>query len=106
MDAGTYPKPQEFDGPRLADVSLLITPTERANPDQEFEIGGNLSELVSRQFDDVTTLDSEITSITPQAEPAAFGVTILRNFKGSALRLWQFDLRPAGSPHAYLHAEP
>jgi hypothetical protein len=86
--------PAEFDGPRLAAMTFVITPPERANPNQEFEIVGRLSELVSRQFDACTTRDGESTGISPQAEPEAFGVAIPNDFKGNALRLWRFDLRP------------
>jgi|SRR5882672_1269622 len=90
--------PAEFDGPRLSAVSFLVTPSERNNPEQDFEIVGTLSELVSRQFDDVTTRDGEITSISPQAEPAAFGISIPEDFKGAALRLWMFDILPPELP--------
>jgi hypothetical protein len=84
----------EFDGDRLAAVTYLVTPPERANPDQEFEIVGTLSELVSRQFDDATTRDGEIVNISPEAEPTEFGVVIPRDFESDALPLWRFDLRP------------
>jgi len=87
----------EFDGERLIAARLVMTPIERANPEQDFEIVGRLSELIARQFDDATTLEGEITNISPRSDPSSFGVAIPENFKGTALRLWQFDLQPSGS---------
>ncbi|MEJ1961768.1 MAG: hypothetical protein WDO56_09550 [Gammaproteobacteria bacterium] len=86
--------PAEFDGPRLTAVSFVLTPPERANPGEKFEIVGSLSELVSRQFDGATTQEGEITSIAPHAEPSDFGVVIPEGFRGTALRLWQFEIHP------------
>lgn len=91
----------EFDGERLVAAKFLVAPLERANPDQDFEIVGSLSELIARQFDDATTVEGEITNISPESDPSSFGVEIPENFKGTALRLWQFDLRPSGSRLAW-----
>jgi Holliday junction resolvase len=86
--------PAEIEGGRLSAMTFIVAPRERANPDQEFEVVGALSELVSRQYDDVTTDSGAVTRISPTAEPSEFGVLIPEDFKGTALRLWQFELHP------------
>lgn len=79
----------ELDNERLAAVRFVVAPRERANPDQEFEIVGRLSDMISRQFDAATVKDGEIINIAPGAEPEQFGVAIPVDYTGSVLRLWR-----------------
>jgi hypothetical protein len=88
-------RPTEMDGARVAAITYVVEPPERANPDQEFEFIGRLSDMVSRQFDAATVTDGEVVNISPVAEPEAFGVAIPTDYKGSVLRLWLIEQRTA-----------
>lgn len=81
--------PAELDAGRLAFVTFEVAPRERANPDEEFEFVGRLSDMISRQFDAATVKDGQIISIAPGAEPEHFGVVIPKDYQGSVLRLWR-----------------
>lgn len=83
----------EMDGSRLAAITFALAPPERANPEQDFEFVGRLSDMVSRQFDAATVSDGEIVSLAPGAEPEVFGVAIPSGYHGTVLRLWQMELR-------------
>jgi hypothetical protein len=81
----------EMDGSCLAAITFVITPRERANPQEQFEIIGRLSDLVSRQFDAATVTDGQIINIAPGAEPEGFGVAIPPDYRGTALPLLQLE---------------
>jgi hypothetical protein len=84
-------RPAQMDGPRVAAVTFVVGPTERANPYEDFELIGRLSDMISSQFDEATVADGGIVNIAPGAEPEVFGVVIPPDYKGSALRLWRFE---------------
>jgi hypothetical protein len=86
-------RPAEMDGERLAAITYVVEPLERANPDEDFEFIGRLSDMVSRQFDAATVADGEVINIAPGAEPEAFGIAIPVDYEGSVLRLWRIEQR-------------
>lgn len=93
MNYGNWPS-----GPAVADVrdgelistSVTVSPEERANPDQHFEIVGLLSEMVSRQYNDITASSGRVDRLTPRRDPDELGVLIPPGFTGRQLRLLFF----------------
>ena len=74
-------------------VSFRLQPETRSNPSQPFELIGCLSEMVSRQFNDITAPDGPVRLLSPKREPDTLGVIIPAEYRGKALRLWRFVLR-------------
>jgi hypothetical protein len=66
-----------------------------SNPDQDFLLVGNLSEMISEQFNSMTVEDGKIASLSPKTTPDKLGVLIPSEFKGDVLQIWQFRMRPA-----------
>jgi len=92
-------EPEIVDG-ELTSITFRVEPQERVNLDHPFEIIGHLGDLISRQFTEVTAPDGEVRRLTPEAEPGAFGVLIPPDYKGIALKLWQFELHPRNTSEA------
>ena len=98
MNYGSWPS-----GPIVADVSngdlistsVTMTPAERANPDQHFEIVGLLSEMVSHQYNDITAPSGRVDLLAPKRDPDQLGVLIPQGFVGGQLRLWFFVVQPS-----------
>jgi len=64
------------------------------NPDQEFELIGRMSQMVSRQFNERTTEAGVVDHLTPKSEPEQFGALIPPSFKGDVLGIWRFTQQP------------
>jgi len=75
-------------------MSFRVRPQERSNPDQNFEIIGYLSEMISRQFNDVTAPRGSVKLLSPTEEPDTFGVVIPSGYRGQVLGLWRFQMTP------------
>jgi len=67
---------------------------EDPNPEQIFLLVGNLSEMICRQFNSVTTDQGKVTRLAPETNPAKFGAKIPKGFRGEVLGVWQFELKP------------
>lgn len=78
---------------KLVSIDHIIEPTERT-PGQEFELLGFMSSMISRRYRQLlsTSLDGEKLAIA--LEPDALSINIRKGYKGKALPLWRFHLRP------------
>jgi hypothetical protein len=97
MNYGTWPAqklPEEIVGDQLISMSFRVRPQERSNPNQNFETIGFLSEMISRQFNDVTAPRGSVELLSPTEEPDIFGVVIPPGYRGQVLRLWRFEMTP------------
>lgn len=65
------------------------------NPDQDFLLIGQLSEMISQQFNSLTVEEEKVLSLSPEVDPEKLGVVIPKDFKGDALGIWRFTVRPA-----------
>jgi hypothetical protein len=94
-----YGKWEEVDQSAKVTESLLqytemkVSPIQ-SDPKQGFAILGFLSEMISRQYNQLTAGDGEIRHLIPQAEPDQLGVLIPHDHKGKVLKLWRFNVQP------------
>jgi hypothetical protein len=78
---------------RLIALDNVISP-ETWEPKQGFAFIGELSGMISQQYQQHTAPDGQITMIRPLAEPGKFGITIPDGHKSDNLPLWRFVLQP------------
>lgn len=78
---------------RLIFVQVDTLPKE-PTPDQGFEIIGDLSGMISRRYNDLTTSDGEIDRLSPSVEPGSLGALLKDDYKGKFLPLWRFHQQP------------
>jgi hypothetical protein len=67
---------------------------EDPNPNELFMMIGSLSEMISRQFNSMTSEQGAITHLAPGMNPSEFGVKIPEDYKNKVFGIWRFDLRP------------
>ncbi|GLS32453.1 hypothetical protein SAMN04488498_13526 [Mesorhizobium albiziae] len=79
---------------RLVSMDFVSRP-EEPSEEQQFQILGNLSSMVSAAFRELT-IDEEagVFALDVKYDPQMFSVEIPKDYKGSALPLWQFVLQP------------
>ena len=82
-----------MDGKRLIALDYIISP-EVWEPKQGFAIIGQLSGMISRQFQQHTDPDGKQKLIRPLAEPGKFGISIPDGYKSDRLPLWRFTIEP------------
>jgi hypothetical protein len=74
---------------------------EQVNDEHEFQSVGFLSSMVSKCYDHHTSINGELTKLTPGTEPNSLIVSIPSQYKGKSLRLWRFYMHPKhASPKA------
>lgn len=98
MNYGNWPGRQlaaEVRNGELISLGFRVEPEERFNPGQQFEFVGVLSQMVSRQFNDITAPDGSVKLISPERQPDTFGVLIPPDYRRKALPLWRFLLSPS-----------
>lgn len=79
---------------RIAEISFSSTPNEVSN-DQDFEIIGNLSSMISNAFRELTVDDgSDVVSLDVKYDPEFFSLAIPKDYDGEALPIWQIELQP------------
>jgi hypothetical protein len=82
---------------KVEDGSLIyfdfVARPEDTVPDQQFQILGFLSEMISRAYDGLTASDTGIDRLSPQVDPGDLGVLIRQDYKGKQLPLWRFMLK-------------
>jgi Holliday junction resolvase len=61
---------------------------------QNFEIIGNLSSIISSKYDSSTTSNGEVTKISLDCDPMVFEIFIPNDYTGKFLPLWRFILQP------------
>lgn len=76
-------------------ISFDLAPTRRdGNPEQEFQLIGSLSTMVSLQYNQFTVEDGAINRLIPNVIPGKLGVRIPPDYEGEVLKLWRFNLVP------------
>lgn len=95
-----YGKWEEMETPanivdgRLASMKFVSRPKEPSE-EQQFQILGNLSSMVSAAFRELTVDDeANVFALDVKCEPQLLSIDIPKDYKGSALPLWQFVLQP------------
>jgi len=78
----------------ISKVSFSASPRERVT-DQEFEIVGSLSSMISNAFRELTVSDDDgIVSLDVKYDPSFFELKIPEDYRGKGLPLWQFIIQP------------
>jgi hypothetical protein len=93
---GNWPKTDsdvQLSGDDVEYFDLIFAPEEAA-PNQNFQIIGVLSSMISRRFQLITTDERVVTSLSPGAEPGSLAVPISEEYRGTALPLWRFVVSP------------
>jgi len=86
-------QPAEIVDGLLEYTEFRVSP-EQYDRSQEFAILGFLSELISSNYNFLTSSKGEIMQLEPKQQPDDLCVLIPKNFKGKVLRLWRFHVRP------------
>jgi len=96
-DWSEYSQPAKIKENKLVEMMFESHPLERANPDQDFEIIGALSSILSRQYNDLTTENNtnELISVTPSHALYNLGGAVNEVMKIGELKVWKFILRPS-----------
>lgn len=71
----------------------FVARPEEPVPDQQFQILGFLSEMISRSYDYLTTSETGIDTLSPEVDPDTLGILIPQGYKGKQLPLWRFRLK-------------
>lgn len=80
-------------GSELIDIEFRTKPQELI-PEQNFQLLGTMSQMISREFNAHTVKEGSIERLSPSLEPSALGVVIPKNYKGKALKLWLLYIQP------------
>ena len=67
---------------------------QQETTDQPFEMLGFLSSMISSQYIDATSINSDVVSLTPTGDPEQFGMAIPDDYQGQVLKLWRFTIHP------------
>lgn len=84
----------ELDPDGLPTAILYRFKPEETHPGQGFEIIGSLSSLFSAFYNSVTLEQSRVSNLIHYDDPSRLAPIIPPNYKGKALRLWQFVQEP------------
>ncbi len=66
----------------------------QAHEKQSFEMIGNISGMISRRFNALTSNEGSVERISPQTDISDLGIQIPSDYKGEVLHLWRFILQP------------
>ena len=86
-------QPAEIIDGLLEYTEFRVSP-EQYDRTQEFAILGFLSELISSNYNFLTSSKGEIMQLEPKQQPDDLCVLIPKDYKGKVLRLWRFNLQP------------
>ncbi len=73
-------------------VKLIYAPIELS--EQEFEIVGTLSGMISNKFKELTIKNGEVEALDLDINPHSFEIFIPDNYYSESLPLWQFIISP------------
>lgn len=79
-----YKKTAIVENQHLEAIEFSVTPEIRSN-DQEFEIIGSMSQIISNQYLEATSAGKEIKSLAPTKDSSEFGAVIPRDYDGKAV---------------------
>ena len=100
MSYGMWPDSEpeaRIEDGKLISFDFLAAPVESI-PGQGFEFIGDLSGMISRRYNDLTTSNGEIDRLSPSNEPDSLGILIRTDYKGKFLPLWRFHQQPNYNP--------
>lgn len=86
-------QPAEIVDGLLEYTEFRVSP-EQYDKSQEFAILGFLSELISSNYNFLTSSKGEIMQLEPKQQPDDLCVLIPKDYKGKVLRLWRFHVQP------------
>jgi hypothetical protein len=113
LQYGKWPvadSPVEIAEGELISIGFEARPEERANPDQSFEMVGTMSQMVSRQYNEITAGSGRVDLLVPNNDPGQLGVLIPNDFKeknsisGASISLRRFSCRLRNRSLPLLHA--
>ncbi|MBW2194816.1 MAG: hypothetical protein JRF37_04395, partial [Deltaproteobacteria bacterium] len=86
-------QPAEIKNGLLEYTEFSVSP-EQYDKKQGFAMLGFLSELITSNYNFLTSPQGEILQLTPKQQPDKLNIFIPHDYKGEALRLWRFHLKP------------
>jgi hypothetical protein len=78
----------------LISFDFVSQPVER-HPEQDFQMIGSMSGMISRRFNNMTAPEGEIERLSPKTESSSLGLQIPDDFQGEVLHLWRFIQQPS-----------
>ncbi|OGQ55823.1 MAG: hypothetical protein A2W66_00530 [Deltaproteobacteria bacterium RIFCSPLOWO2_02_56_12] len=81
----------KLEGDQLIYFDSVAEPREPV-PNQGFQILGFLSEIISRNYNDITAESGKVHQLSPGNEPGSLGIVIPQEYKGKSLPLWRFTV--------------
>jgi len=79
---------------KLVSIDHIVEPVERS-PGQGFELLGSMSSMISRRYRQLISTSSNGQKVSIHLEPSSLGINIPKTYKGKAMPLWRFYLRPS-----------
>ena len=77
---------------QLDSIEMILRPKMRSNPEENFEMMGFMSSLISIQFNQLTSNEGEVQKIRPKIDPENIGVRIGKDYSNKYLPLWLFNI--------------
>ena len=83
----------KIDANQLDYTEFSVSPLEW-DKNQGFAMLGFLSEMISAQYNLLTSPEGQVRTLSPNQQPDQLRVLIPNNYKGRVLKLWRFTLQP------------
>lgn len=88
-------QPAEMENGLMKSFEMQSFPNEEVvNPDYDFQMLGNLSEMLTNQYNLMTTDNGKVKTIDSNKQPINIPEMIPSEFKGDILKLWRFTIKP------------
>ncbi len=78
----------------LLDYTELSVSPKQWDKNQGFAMVGFLSEMISSQYNLLTSSEGKIHMLSPNLQPTEMGILIPENHKCGVLKLWRFSVQP------------
>lgn len=86
-------QPAEIKNGLLEYTEFSLSP-EQYDKNKGFAMLGYLSELITSNYNFLTSPQGEILHLTPKQQPDKLSILIPHDYKGKVLRLWRFHVKP------------
>ena len=86
----------EIEDNKLFSITYEAVPLERT-PGQRFEMTGELSSMISKQFRWLTAPEGEVDMLGAESDESFLGKLIPNGYKGKDLLIWKFIMHPKGN---------
>jgi hypothetical protein len=88
-------QPAEVENGNVKSFEIQAFPDENTiNPGCSFQMIGNLSEMLTNQFNLMTTDSGEVKNISSKKQPTNIKEMIPENYNSDSLKLWRFTIKP------------